>query len=238
MENDSQNNQIDPVTGIITLKPERDKPLRQRHPWVFSGAIARIEGTPEPGGLVQVLDANGRFLATAYYNPHSQIRCRVLSWDADEPIDATFWRKRMEVAVNGRSRLHLEPHTTAYRLIFAESDLLPGLVVDKYGDYLVMQCLTMGIEQRKPMLAELLADLCRPIGILDRSDADVRKKEGLPPGTGLLWGEAPPDELVIRENEIQFAVNLTTGHKTGFYLDQRDNRTAVCHPHHIRDKEV
>ncbi|KAA3658632.1 MAG: class I SAM-dependent rRNA methyltransferase [Chloroflexi bacterium] len=151
---------------------------------------------------------------------------------------ADFWRGKMEQAINGRSALNLTPQTSAYRLIFCEADLLPGLVVDKYGDYLVMQCLTMGIDRRKTMLAELLADLCQPTSILERSDADVRKKEGLKQTTGLLWGEAPPAELTIQENNIQFAVNLMGGHKTGFYLDQRDNRTAVCHPNHVQDKGV
>lgn len=238
MRNNPTINHNDPITAFITLKPGRDKPVRQFHPWIFSGAIDRIEGTPQPGDLVQLLDTNGRFLATAYYNPHSQIRCRILSWDADEPMNADFWRKRMELAINGRSPLHLLPHTTAYRLIFAESDRLPGLIVDKYGDYLVMQCLTMGIERRKTMLADLLVDLCRPTGVLERSDTDVRKKEGLQPTTGLLWGDAPPAELIIQENNIQFTVNLTTGHKTGFYLDQRDNRTVVCRPTHVQNKEV
>ncbi len=238
MNNNSKDIISDPITAFITLKPGRDKPVKQFHPWIFSGAIDSIKGKPDPGDLVQLLDKNGRFLATAYYNPHSQIRCRILSWDANETIDTDFWHRKMAQAINGRSALNLTPHTTAYRLIFGESDLLPGLVVDKYGDYLVMQCLTMGIDRRKTMLAERLADLCRPTGILERSDADVRKKEGLKQTTGLLWGEMPPADLIIRENGIQFAVNLTGGHKTGFYLDQRDNRTAVCRPDHVQDKEV
>ncbi len=238
MSNHQKNNNSDPISGFITLKPGRDKPVKQFHPWIFSGAIERIEGTPQPGDLVQLLDKNGRFLATAYYNPYSQIRCRILSWDVNETIDTDFWRRKMEQAINGRSALNLTSHTTAYRLIFGEADLLPGLVVDKYGNYLVMQCLTMGIDRRKTMLTELLIELCHPKGILDRSDVDVRKKEGLKQTTGLLWGEAPPDHLIIQENNIQFAVNLMGGHKTGFYLDQRDNRTAVCHPNHVQNKDV
>ena len=212
----TNNNPSDPITAFITLKPGREKPVKQSHPWIFSGAISKVEGTPESGDLVQILDKNGRFLATAYFNPFSQIRCRILSWDAEETIDADFWKRRMEQAINGRSTLNLEPNTTAYRLIFGESDLIPGLVVDKYGDYLVMQCLTKGIDVRKEMLTEILAELCQSKGIVERSDVDVRKKEMLKQTTGLLWGEMPPADFTIQENNIQFAVNLAGGHKTGF----------------------
>ena len=226
------------ITGQLTLKPGREKSVLNRHPWLFSGAISQVKGTPNPGDLVQVSDANGRFLATGYYNPHSQIRVRLLTWDADEPIDAQFWDGRLQQAGQLRQQLNLEPTTTAYRLVNAEADNLPGLIVDKYGDFLVFQALTMGIEAQKETILEQLNQIWQPKGIIERSDAEVRKKEGVPRLTGLVSGDSPPETLTIQENGIQFGVNLLTGHKSGFYLDQRENRTAVCQPHHVANKQV
>ncbi len=185
-----------------------------------------------------MLDANGRFLATGTFNPHSQIRVRLLSWDADEAIDDDFWNGRLQQAAQNRQRLNLEPATTAYRLVNAEADGLPGLIVDKYGDFLVMQSLTMGIERHKETILAALIDVWHPKGIVERSDASVRKKEGLPKISRLAWGEAPPETLIIQENNILFGVNLMDGQKSGFYLDQRENRTAVCQPQHIANKTM
>jgi 23S rRNA (cytosine1962-C5)-methyltransferase len=225
------------VTTDIILKKGREKPVLNRHPWIFSGAIARVDGEVEPGDVVQIVDSNGRFLAHAYYNPHSQIQARILSWH-DEAIGTNFWQQKIQRAFHHRALLALEPATTAYRLINAEADGLPGLVVDKYGDFLVMQCLTLGIDCRKEMLVNLLADLCQPQGIVERSDVAVRGKERLPQTTGLLWGEAPPNELIVQENGYQFGVNLLIGHKTGLYLDQRENRTAVTTPTFVHNKTI
>jgi 23S rRNA (cytosine1962-C5)-methyltransferase len=229
---------IERTTAILTLKTGRDKPVRNRHPWVFSGAIAHSSGQAEPGDLVTLVGENGRFLATAYYNPHSQIQARILSWDEDEAIDEAFWRGRIRRALAGRGALALEPATTAYRLINAEADGLPGLIVDRYGDYLVMQCLTLGIDRRKELLARLLAEETGPAGIVERSDASMRGKEGLTAVTGLLHGDPPPNPLLIQENGLAFAVDLLGGQKTGFYLDQRGNRAAVCAPIHVAGKEI
>lgn len=229
---------IEPVTGRILLKSGREKPVLNRHPWLFSGAITTVQGSPAPGDLVHVADSHGRALATAVYNPHSQIRARILSWDVQEVIDAAFWRSRLQQAMLARQLLALEPESSAYRLVFAEADALPGLVVDRYGRYLVVQCLTLGIERRKELLVELLAELAQPLGIWERSDTDARQKEGLPPTTGLLWGSAPPTDLVITENNLQFGVQLQSGQKTGFYLDQRDNRALVCQPNFVAGKIV
>ncbi len=225
------------ATATLMLKAGREKPVLQRHPWVFSGAIARISGNAAPGDVVDVADANGRFLARATFNPRSQIQARILTWE-ETPIDDTFWQQRLVQAIHNRSRLQLLPATTAYRLIYAESDGLPGLIVDRYGNYLVMQCLTAGIAQRKEQLARLLADLLQPVSIWERSDTDARLKEGLPRHSGLLWGAPPPEELIIQENGRLFGVNLYEGHKTGFYLDQRHNRTLVCQPHFVAGKEI
>lgn len=222
----------------VVLKKKREKPLLQKHPWVFSGAIHHVEGDVAPGDLVQIVNSNGRFLATAYTNSKSQIQARVLSWDEDEKINSSFWERRIARAVNGRSRLALTPETTAYRLINAEADGLPGLVVDKYEDYLVLQCLTLGIDQRKEQLIDILAKQLNPKGIVERSDANVRKKEGLPKISRHCWGDEPPEELIVEENGYKFGVRLLVGHKTGFYLDQRDNRQLVCQPRFVDGKDV
>lgn len=229
---------MEPITGRLILKAGRDKPVHLGHPWLFSGAIQAVEGQAAPGDLVQVVNAHGRILATAYYNPHSQIQARILSWDPQEVIDDAFWQKRLHRACASRAALQLEPATNAYRLVNAEADGLPGLVVDQYGRYLIMQCLTLAIDRRKEHLARLLADLAQPGGILERSDAAVRAKEGLPPQTGLLWGEPPPAEMTIVENDLKFWVQPQSGHKTGFYLDQRENRATVCQPRFVDGKRV
>lgn len=229
---------MEKIVAKLVLKKGREKPVLQRHPWIFSGAVERVTGQVQPGELVAVVDGNGRFLAYAYFNPASQIQGRILSWDEAEPIDETFWRKKIGRAIAGRQPLALEPHTTAYRLVNAESDGLPGLVVDKYGDFLVMQCLTLGIDQRKEMLTTLLTDLLKPAGILERSDVNVREKEGLTEVAGLRGGQKPPKELTILENSLQFGVNLLEGHKTGFYLDQRQNRATVCQSAFVAGKDV
>jgi 23S rRNA (cytosine1962-C5)-methyltransferase len=208
--------------GTVVLKHGREKPLRQRHPWVFSGAIDTAEA--EPGSIVTVRSHAGEFLGRGYFNPRSQIAVRVLSWHEDEVIDTDWWRARLQSAIDARAGLAAYESLAAYRLVHAESDGLPGLIVDRYGEYLVIQSLTMGIEAVKPMLLELLVDLLHPKGIVERSDVDVRHKEGLENIAGVAWGEAPPTPLVIREYGLQFPVDLFAGHKTGFYLDQRESR--------------
>ena len=211
----------------VTLKRGREKPVLNRHPWVFSGAIKRIEGEVADGDVVEVADYRGRFLARGYLNRCSQIAVRLLTWDEGEVIGGDFWRRRLERAWASRQALADDPATDAYRLVNAESDHLPGLVVDRYGDYLVVQFLTLGIERWKAELVSLLADLLKPRGIYERSDAEVRKKEGLAQVSGLLRGEEPPDLVEVTENGHRFLVDVKTGHKTGFYLDQRDNRRKL-----------
>jgi 23S rRNA (cytosine1962-C5)-methyltransferase len=218
---------METITGQLILKRKRDKPVRNRHPWIFSGSIDHIDGEPQPGDLVATRTFGGEFLAIGYYNPHSQIRSRLLTWQDTVPDDA-FWRQQLQRAIDGRTLLAAAEGTTAYRLVNAESDGLPGLIVDRYGDYLVVQCLTLGIDRRKMRLAALLAELVQPLGIVERSDVSVRRKEGLPQASGMLWGDAPPPGLTVQENGLTFAVDLLTGHKTGHYLDQRENRALVC----------
>ena len=214
----------------VELNPGRKKAVLNRHPWVFSGAIYKERGNPQPGDLVRVTDSQGAYLATGYYNPHSSIRVRVLTWSDSDPVDADFWRRRIRQAVASRpeeNQIHASGTPNAYRLINAESDYLPGLVVDRYGDWLVLQALTLGIDVRKAEIAAILMDELKPRGVYERSDVDVRQKEGLPPSTGLLAGEEPPELVEIDEHGRRFLVDLRQGHKTGFYLDQRLNRLAL-----------
>ena len=212
----------------VYLKPSRGKSIRNRHPWIFSGAIQRVEGSPETGDVVNVRSVDGDLLAQGYLNRRSQIAVRLLTWGAQAPITPDFWRQRLQAAIARRQTLASDPDTDSYRLVFAESDGLPGLIVDRYGDWLVLQALTAGIDRRKGMLAEQLADLLTPRGILERSDVDVRAQEGLEPVTGPLWGDAPPETVTIHEHGHRFEVDLYRGHKTGFYLDQRNSRAALA----------
>jgi 23S rRNA (cytosine1962-C5)-methyltransferase len=213
--------------STITLKPGKDKPVLNRHPWIFSGAIARMPSDAVDGQVVDVTDAKGRFLARGYLNRRSQITVRLLSWTEEEPIDGAFWRRRLQSSIDRRSSLLRPGETTGCRLVNAESDLLPGLIVDSYGDYLVLQSLTLGIERVKPELTSILAELVPCRGIYERSDVEVRKKEGLSQTTGILHGESPPSLVETWENGRRFLVDVRNGQKTGFYLDQRDNRARL-----------
>ncbi|HVO41804.1 MAG TPA: class I SAM-dependent rRNA methyltransferase [Aggregatilineales bacterium] len=209
----------------IIVRRDREAMFEKRHPWVFSGAIHMVNGDPADGDLVALRTDGGSFLARGYWNHQSQISVHVLSWDDEQRIDDDFWRARLERAIDGRRREGGLPN--ACRLINAENDGLPGLIVDRYADWLVIQALTMGIDRRKQMIAKLLMDLLGPAGIYERSDVDVRSKEGLPANTGLLAGKKPPALVEIDENGRHFLVDVFNGHKTGFYLDQRENRAAL-----------
>ncbi|MBN2304114.1 MAG: class I SAM-dependent methyltransferase [Anaerolineae bacterium] len=216
--------------GVVVIRAGREKAIRRRHPWVFSGAIARVEGSPADGDIVTVRGESGEFLARGYWNSRSLIRVRLLAWDEDEVCDTAFWERRLKRAIDARhveNRIYRHGTANACRLVNAESDGIPGLVVDRYGDWLVIQALTLGIDVRKMMLADVLAELLNPAGVYERSDVDIRQKEGLPSHTGLLRGQEPPDLIEIDENGRRFLVDVRTGHKTGFYLDQRANRATI-----------
>lgn len=213
--------------GIIVIKPGREKPIIQQHPWIFSGAIEAVRGSPTPGDIVTVTDRSGAFLARGYWNPKSQIQVRILTWQ-DEPITGGWWRKMLKRAIKGRDRyIYLHTRDNALRLVNAENDFLPGLIVDRYGDWLVLQALTLGIERHKTMLADLLMELLAPAGIYERSDVDARAKEGLSPSSGVLAGQPPASPLTIIENGFSLQVDIVGGHKTGYYLDQRANRAVL-----------
>jgi len=213
--------------ATLVLKPGRDKALRRRHPWVFSGAVARVRGNPGPGETVTVVDADGRFLARAAYSPKSQIRARVWTFRPDEPVGPALFRDRIARALALR-RATIPPQDTAYRALFAESDGLPGLIVDRYNDVVVLQFLSAGVEFWRPALLDAIRDALPAKYYYERSDVDVRRLEGLRPRRGPLLGTPePPTPVIIHEGGLTFGVDVRTGHKTGFYLDQRPNRARV-----------
>lgn len=219
----------------LILKPGREKALLRRHPWIFSGAVQRVDGEAASGATVDVLSSQGEFLAHAAFSPESQIRARVWTFDPDERVDVDFFRSRIRTALAARENWSLNRETDAYRLIHAESDGLPGLIVDRYGAALVLQSLTAGTEAWKDTLADLLLEETGLKVIHERSDADVRLLEGLQPAIGSLRGELPAAAFTIHENGLSFMVDLQSGHKTGFYLDQRSNRLRVRGLAHGRD---
>ncbi len=212
--------------GTVILKPGREKPVLRHHPWVFSGAIERVEHA-EPGGIVVVRTRGGRFLARGYYNPRSQIRVRLLTWKEEETIDAAFWHRRVKAAWLRREEI-VSQGATGWRAVHGESDGLPGLIVDVYDRWLVVQVLTLGIDRALAHILPALVEIAQPAGIFERSDVEVRKQEGLAPRKGLLWGEPPPSRIPIREGDFTFLVDVQRGQKTGFYLDQRVNRARAA----------
>jgi 23S rRNA (cytosine1962-C5)-methyltransferase len=211
----------------LILKAGRERSLLRRHPWIFSGAIQHAdEASAIPGGTVDLLSTNKQFLARAAYSPTSQIRARVWTFE-DKPVDAVFFRRQIRSAIETRQNLNVAGRSNAYRLIYAESDGIPGLIVDRYGDVLVLQSLTAGSEFWKETLADLLLEETGLSTIYERSDADVRELEGLEPKVGFLRGTLADPQITIHENGLKFNVNLGSGHKTGFYLDQRANRLRL-----------
>jgi 23S rRNA (cytosine1962-C5)-methyltransferase len=211
----------------VILKPSREKSILRRHPWIFSGAVASVQGAPRDGETVLVQDARGQALGLGAYSPHSQIQVRMWTFDPEETIDAGFFRRRFSNALAARQALISPGLTDAMRLVHAESDGLPGLVVDRYGETLVVQMLSHGAEFWKDTLVSLLQELSGTGAIYERSDADVRSLEGLPARVGLLYGEEPPEKVTIHEGRLRFEVDIRGGQKTGFYLDQRPNRLRL-----------
>ncbi len=208
----------------LILKAGREKSLKRRHPWVFSGAVARVQGSPGPGETIGVWSATGEFLAVAAYSPQSQIVARVWNWK-ERAIDGAFFKERVERSIGQRHALMGE--AGAMRLVHGESDDLPGVVADRYGDTVVLQLNSAGADHWREAIADALLAAGGASRIWERSDADVRQLEGLPPVTAPLRGAREPTRVVIDEEGIRFAIDLEQGHKTGFYLDQRDNRQQL-----------
>ena len=227
----------------ITLKPHREKSLLNHHPWIFSGAVASIQGDAASGDTIIIRSSAGEFLAHAAYSPKSQIIARVWSWDESEKIDQGFFAKRLAKSIAARSSLSVI--TNAVRWVNAESDGIPGLVVDRYAQFAVCQFLTAGAEKWKKEIADVLMAQDGIIGVYERSDVDVREKEGLGQVVGLLSGLDVPDLVEVVETlhatsphatSLRILVDVKRGHKTGFYLDQRENRDAVRQ--HAKDRDV
>ncbi|MCB0193308.1 MAG: class I SAM-dependent methyltransferase [Anaerolineae bacterium] len=224
------------ITKQVILKKNREKSVINKHPWLFSGAISRLEGDPESGDVVDVWNSKARFVARGIYNKKSQISVRLLTWNPNDPIDEDFWRRRISRAVAGRLALKQDQSTNAYRIVYSEADGVPGFIADLYGTWLVVQFLSFAAEKNRKIILNTLLDLVEPQGIYERSDTEGREKEGLVPVTGPVWGEIPPDLIEIIENGLTFQVDVKLGHKTGFYLDQRENRMKTTQ--YFAGKEV
>ena len=211
----------------VILKKAADSFIKRKHPWIFSGAIEKVEGNPANGQTVQIFTSDKKLIGLGSYSPSSQIRIRVWSFNPEEKIDADFFRRKISLAYSLRKKTIDTSKTNTYRIINSESDGLPGLIVDRYADFLVCQFLSSGTEFYKKLIINILADVLKPVGIFERSDVEVRTKEGLQPTQGLLNGIIPEDLIEVQENRFKFLVDVKGGHKTGFYLDQRDNRALV-----------
>ncbi|MBW4436145.1 MAG: class I SAM-dependent rRNA methyltransferase [Pleurocapsa minor GSE-CHR-MK-17-07R] len=216
------------VQGEIILRSDREKPVRQGHPWIFSGAIDSLAQQPEAGQIVTVVSKEGEFLARGYWNERSQIQVRILTWK-DEAIDEDWWRTMLARAIESRASLRPTDGTPyGMRLVNAESDFLPGLIVDQYGDWLVIQALTLYVDMNKSYIADLLMELTGARGVYERSDVDIRGKEGLSSAVGVLAGDNPPERIeIVETGGVHLLVDVAHGHKTGTYLDQSENRALV-----------
>ena len=210
----------------MQIKRGREKPIRNQHPWIFSGAISRAENAAD-GELVTVVDHKNRFLARGCWNSQSQIQVRIMSW-RDEAIDADWWRKMLARALSLRDKRLVDAEDAAFRLVNAENDFLPGLIIDRYADWVVLQALTPYIDNQKAAIAAALVEVTGARNIYERSDVEARKREGLPLAAGLIQGGPLPDDVEIDEGS-RFLVDIKRGQKTGFYLDQRDNRQLLRH---------
>ena len=207
----------------VILNRKIGQRVLQGHPWIFGNEINRVEGTAGAGDIVEVHTHDGQFLGSGYYNPQSQIQVRLLSRNKKETINDAFFLQRLQQAWDYRRQLG---YTENCRLIFGEADGLPQLIIDKFNDYFVLQTLALGIDRWKPAIIQALQTIFEPKGIFERNDVPVRELEGLPQQKGFL--SAPFDtNIIIRENGLQFHVDIANGQKTGYFLDQQDNRRAI-----------
>ncbi|MGP3155805.1 23S rRNA (cytosine(1962)-C(5))-methyltransferase RlmI [Serratia marcescens] len=211
----------------LYLAKGREKSLLRRHPWVFSGAVQRVEGKAHSGETIDILDSQGKWLARGAYSPESQIRARVWTFQQDEEINIDFFIRRLQQAQSWRDWVAQRDGLDGYRLIAGESDGLPGITIDRFQNFLVLQLLSAGAEYQRPALLSALQHCYPECSIYDRSDVAVRKKEGLPLAQGPVFGDLPPELLPITEHGMKLLVDIQQGHKTGFYLDQRDSRLAA-----------
>ncbi|WP_343251877.1 PUA domain-containing protein, partial [Klebsiella pneumoniae] len=211
----------------LVLAKGREKSLLRRHPWIFSGGVARMEGKARSGETIDIVDHQGKWLARGAYSPSSQIRARVWTFDRNEAIDSAFFERRLKQAQTWRAWLAERDGLDSYRLIAGESDGLPGVTIDRFGNFFVLQLLSAGAEYQRAAIISALQNLFPDCAIYDRSDVAVRKKEGLELAQGPVVGELPPALLPITEHGMKLLVDIQGGHKTGYYLDQRDSRLAT-----------
>ncbi|HAS8246909.1 TPA: methyltransferase domain-containing protein [Vibrio vulnificus] len=223
------------MSAAIYLVKGREKSVVRRHPWIFSRGIDRVEGNPQLGETVDVYGHDGKWLVKAAYSPESQIRARVWSFEKQD-INKAFFVKRIQDAQLLREDVIERDGLTGYRLIAAESDGMPGVTIDRYQNFFVCQLLSAGAEHQKQNIVDALIEVFPDCNVYERSDVSVRKKEGLQETTGVLHGEMPPKSVVIEENGVKISVDIIGGHKTGFYLDQRDSRQQAMK--YVKDKEV
>jgi 23S rRNA (cytosine1962-C5)-methyltransferase len=220
----------------VILKKGKEKAVLHRHPWVFSGAIDKVEGKPANGDIVRLVNVQGAFMAYGFYNDQSRVALRLLEWDENVVVDEDWFRSKVAIAVASRSNILASGETNTCRLIFSESDYLPGLIVDKYADHLAVQILTSGMENVMPVIIDELQRLLNPTSIFDKSDASSRSHEGLETSNIVLAGNEPPEFVEVKENGIIYNINIAEGQKSGFYCDQRDNRKILAS--YTKDKKV
>jgi len=212
----------------VILKKGKEKAVLHRHPWVFSGAIERVKGSPKNGDIVKLLNTKGDFMAYGFFNDQSRVALRLLEWDENVVVDDAWFREKVGLAVKSRANILADGTTNTCRLIFSESDYLPGLIVDKYNNHLAVQILTSGIENVMPVIIDELNNLLKPESIFDKSDASSREHEGLQTLNVALTLNSPPENVEVKENGIIYNINIAEGQKSGFYCDQRDNRKIVA----------
>ncbi len=217
------------MTAKVILKAKRAQPFFGRHPWVYAGAIDRVEGSPSDGDEVELVSTAGNFVARGLFNSQSKIHVRLYCWEPEVPLDRAFFHERISRAIQLRHDiLKLHGPDRGYRVVFSEADFLSGMVVDRYGDWLTVQFTSLGLAKRREMITDVLRELITPRGIYLRTERGIGRLEGVDLQDGVLWGELPPADLAIEEHGLRVLVNLTQGQKTGYYLDQRNNRAVVA----------
>jgi 23S rRNA (cytosine1962-C5)-methyltransferase len=220
----------------VTLKPRKARPFYARHPWVLDSAIDRVEGDPADGDVVDLLNEKGKFIARGVFNSRSRIRVRLYTWDADTALDDDFWRRRIAAAIQLRSHLGYDDPQGAARLVFSEGDGLSGLIVDRYADYLAVQVTAQAMAVRLPAIVTMLVEMVHPRGIMIRTERGVSRAEGIDLRDGPYWGDPLEGPILIVDSGLKYEVDLAEGQKTGFYLDQRENRVAAAR--YLRDRRV
>jgi len=216
------------ASARVVLKPRKAQPFFGRHPWVLDTAVVAVDGAAADGDIVDLISDKGRFIARGLYNSRSRLRVRLYTWDHGEALDGAFFRRRLEAAVNLRHQLGNDHPRGACRLVFSEADGVSGLVVDRYGEYLAVQATSLAIAQRLDEIVAILFDLVHPRGVVLREERGAVQMEGMAHQPDRHWGELPSGPVFIEEHDLRYGVDLREGHKTGFYLDQRENRRMVA----------